>query len=224
MRMLASSLVLGCLVLAGCGRQAPTQPAGTAPAKVQSSTGAAVQTALSQVTRPQSVTAPAAGRTAPGRPGYEEAYYGGQTYMINAIEVPGKAPEQAQADFYEVVYPIGWENLGIGTPQCNPCDHEGNGIDFTDYHDHVLDSVPSSPGHGEYKAPWHVYAVVPAYSGDSGHDAQVSAAYATHIPAKSEGAIDDLLATKMPDGSPVAVKIDAHFYFLCAVVDPHAAP
>src|SRR5215510_13470943 len=100
-----------------------------------------------------------------GKPGYENAYCDGATVTINAIEVPQHAPLQAQADFYDVVYPIGWESLGIGTPQCAPCDHEGNGIDFTDYHDHILDSIPPSPGHGEYSPLWHVFVVLPAYSG-----------------------------------------------------------
>src|SRR5215510_9611879 len=159
-----------------------------------------------------------------GRPGYEPAYYDGATVTINAIEVPNTAPLQAQADFYEVVYPIGWEALGIGTPQCGPCDHEGNGIDFTDYHDHILDSRPSSPGHGEYSPLWHVFVVLPAYSGDVAHDALITEAYAAHIPTKSEEAVDDLLSSTLPDGSPVAIEIDTHFYFICAVVNAHAAP
>ncbi len=219
MRILASSLAIGCLILTGCGKQAPTQPNGTSPAKLQTTSSSTIQQTLQSPT-----TDPAAARPAPGRPGYEEAFANGQTYLINAIEVPGRAPEQAQADFYEVVYPQGWESLGIGTPQCNPCDHEGNGIDPTDYHDHILDSVPSAPGGNEYKAPWHVYVVVPVYNGDTTHDAAVTAAYAAHIPTKSEDAVNDLLADTLPDHSPIAVKIDTDFYFLCAVVSPHAAP
>src|SRR5262245_26432938 len=158
-----------------------------------------------------------------GRPGYEPAYYDGATVTINAIEVPQGAPSQAQADFYEVVYPIGWESLGIGTPQCAPCDHEGNGIDFTDYHDHILDSIPSSPGHGEYTPLWHVFVVLPAYTGNAAHDALVTGAYAAHIPTKSEEAVEDLVSATLPDGSPVAIMIDTHFYFICAVVNEHAA-
>jgi hypothetical protein len=160
---------------------------------------------------------------AAGKPGYEPAYYGGTTVTINAIEVPQKAPLQAQADFYEVVYPIGWQSLSLAPPQCNPCDHEGNGIDFTDFHDHILDSIPSSPGHGEFSPLWHVFVVLPAYTGDPAHDTLVSAAYATHIPTTSEAAVDALVAATLPDGSPVAVEIDTHFYFVCAVVSPHAA-
>src|SRR4051812_6473574 len=98
------------------------------------------------------------------QPGYEPAYVNGKTVTINAIEVPQRAPERAQADFYETVYPIGWQQLGLAPPQCNPCDHEGNGIDFTDFHDHVLDSMPSAPGHGEYSPLWHVYLEIPAYT------------------------------------------------------------
>jgi len=195
---------MGLLLLSGCTFESPFQPS----TPVRGITAAAHT---------------ASARPNPGRPGYEPAYVDGKTVMINAIEVPQVAPETAQADFYEVVYPSGWENLGIGAPQCNPCDHEGNGIDPSDYHDHILDSMPADPGHGEYRVPWHVYVVVPAYNGDAGHDAQVTAAYATHIPTKSEQAVDALLGTRLDDGSPVAVEIDTHFYFLCAVVSPNAA-
>jgi len=158
-----------------------------------------------------------------GRPGYEPAYYNDTTVMINAIELSQHAPEQAQADFYEVVYPIGWESMNLNPPQCDPCDHEGNGIDFTDYHDHVLDSVPRSPRHGEYRALWHVYVVVPAYNQDPTHDAAVNAAYAAHLPIRSEAELDEVLGETLGDQSPVAAEIDTDFYFLCAVVDPHAA-
>jgi len=147
----------------------------------------------------------------------------GKVVTINAIEVPQVAPENAQADFYEVVYPKGWEQLGIGTPQCNPCDHEGNGIDPSDFHDHVLDSMPADPGHGEFRAPWHVYVVVPAYTGDTAHDKAVTLAYASHIPTTSEAAVEALLDSTLPDGTPVAHEIDTDFYFLCAVVSPNAA-
>ncbi len=207
--------VLGSLMLLGCAKGTPLQPVSrqVSPERVSESTAAQ---------RSDDAAPAAARRNAPGRPGYEPAYVGGETVIINAIEVPPVAPEKAQADFYEVVYPIGWEGLGIGTPQCNPCDHEGNGIDPSDYHDHVLDSMPGSPGHGEFSPLWHVFVVIPAYGGNTDHDAQVTSAYASHIPAKSEEAVEELLDAKMADGSPVAVKIDTHFYFLCAVVNWHA--
>jgi hypothetical protein len=156
-------------------------------------------------------------------PGYEPAYYNGSTVTINAIEKKQVAPLRAQADFYEVVYPIGWQSLGLVPPQCNPCDHQGNGIDFTDFHDHVLDSIPASPGGGEFSPLWHVFVVVPAYNGNPTYDAQINAAYAAHLPAKSEAAGDALVSLKLADGTPVAQEIDTHFYFLCSVVSPNAA-
>ena len=81
-----------------------------------------------------------------GKPGYESAYYNGGTVTINAIETPQNAGplEHASADFYETAYPPD-QSLWPDTPQCNPCDHAGDGIDFTDFHNHVLDSVPRIP-------------------------------------------------------------------------------
>lgn len=167
------------------------------------------------------------GSFAQGQPGYEPAYVGGRTVTINAIDVPNKAPYTAQADFYLVVYPIDWQARGLPAPQCNPCDHSGDGIDFTDYHDHVLDSMPSKPGHGEYSPLWHVFLVAPAYSfltgGDPANDNAVAAAYASHLPATSEAAVDDILDSTLPGtNTPIAVEIDTEFYFLCAVVSSRA--
>jgi hypothetical protein len=51
----------------------------------------------------------------------------------------------------------------------------------------------------------------------------VTTQYAAHLPAKSEEAVDDLLSATLSDGSPVAIEIDTHFYFICAVVSAHAA-
>jgi hypothetical protein len=154
---------------------------------------------------------------------YEPAYYADSTVIINVIELAQKAPLQAQADIYIVVYPIGWESLGLAAPQCSPCDHDNDGVQFYDFHDHVLDSIPSSPGHGEFRTLWHGFAVMPAYTGDAAHDALVNAAYAAHLPAKSEEAVEELADATLPDGSPVAILFDGESYFLCAVVNPHAA-
>jgi hypothetical protein len=161
------------------------------------------------------------------QPEYEPAYFDGKTVTINAIELPQHAPLQAQADLYLVVYPIGWEALGVDPPQCNPCDHGNDGIGWDDFHDHVLDSIPSDPGHGEFRTLWHVFAVAPAYSfltgGDPANDDAVGAAFASHLPAKSEAAVDALVDLTLPDGSPVAVEIDTNSYFLCSVVNRRAA-
>jgi hypothetical protein len=202
MRLHLALLTVAAISIVGCSKKAPTQPSSTLDPGVRSATSTSA-------------------RPAPGLPGYEPAYVGGNTVTINAIEVPGNAAPVAQADFYEVVYPPDWQALGIAPPQCNPCDHDGGGIDFLDYHDHVLDS---SPGSMEYRAPWHVFAVVPAYNGNASHDAAVGAIYRANLPLRSEQAVDALLATRLPGGAPVAVEVDTHFYFLCAVVNPNAMP
>ena len=101
--------------------------------------------------------------------------------------------------------------LWPAAPQSNPSDHQGNGIDFTDFHDHVLDSVPGTTG-AEYNPLWHVFLVVP-----SSFDEATQAAYAAHLPVRSEADVDALV------DSGLAVEIDTHFYFLCAVVNGHAA-
>jgi hypothetical protein len=139
--------------------------------------------------------------------GYEPAYYNGQTYTINAIEVKQNPTQYAQADFYEVEYPQLALDQGK-TPQCDPCDHQGNGITPDDFHDHVLDSIPSSPGHGEYNALWHVYLVIPFPGKES--------EYTALLPMASETAINQAIA------AGVAIKIDTNFYFICDVVSPNA--
>jgi len=162
-----------------------------------------------------------------GAPGYEPAYVNDTTVTINAIEVRQNPTDQAQADFYEVVYPFdpatGQElpNYWPSPPICNPCDHQGNGITPDDFHDHVLDSQPSDPGHGNYTALWHVYLIMPNYTGSPDHNTAVNATLRSLLPAKSETAVDALLSTQV-EGVPLAVEIDTHFYFICAVVNEHA--
>lgn len=66
----------------------------------------------------------------------------------------------AAADFYQVVYPLDtslWPSRPV-----QPCDYQGDGMDFTDFHDHVLDSIPATPGHGEFNPLWHVFLIMPA--------------------------------------------------------------
>jgi hypothetical protein len=164
--------------------------------------------------------------TVGGPPGYEYAYVNDTTVLINAIEVKQNPTQQAQADFYEVVYPF---NPATGqeltdywpmNPQCNPCDHQGDGITPDDYHDHVLDSRPSDPTGREYNALWHVYVIMPNYTDNADHNAAVDAELETMLPAKSEAEVDAMLSTQV-DGMPLAIEIDTHFYFICDVVgDP----
>lgn len=161
------------------------------------------------------------------RPGYEDAYVNDTTVTINAIEVRQNPTDSAQADFYEVVYPFdpatGQEltQYWPSDPQCNPCDHQGNGITPDDFHDHVLDSRPSDPPGHEYNALWRVYLIMPNYTEDAGHNTAVNTTLQSMLPARSEDEVDALLSTQV-DGMPLANEIDTHFYFICAVVNGHA--
>ncbi len=166
-------------------------------------------------------------QAAKGAPGYEPAYVNGTTVRINAIEVKQNPTDKAQADFYEVVYPFdpatGQEltDYWPSSPQCDPCDHEGNGITPDDFHDHVLDSQPSNPTGHEYNALWRVYLIMPNYTGSAEHNTAVNETLQSMLPAMSEDDVNTLLSTEV-DGIPIANKIDIHFYFICAVVSENA--
>ena len=153
-------------------------------------------------------------------PDHEVGYFNGSVFNFTAADwLPQAAPQKVQTNIFVVAYPIGWQDLGLAAPQCNPCDHAGNGIGFDDFHDHVLDSVPTYPG---YTGLRHVNVVLPNYSFLSGdndpvRDAAVSAAYASHLPATSVTAVQDLLNSTAPDGSPLAIWIDAGFYIRLSV-------
>jgi hypothetical protein len=57
----------------------------------------------------------------------------------------------------------------------------------------------------------HVFVAVPAYNADPAHDAKINAAYAAHLPAKSEAAVAALVALQIGDRTPIAQEIDTHF-------------
>ena len=144
-----------------------------------------------------------------GRPEYELAYYNGTIVTMNHIEVPQNPGPlaHAAADLYAVIYPAN-HALWPSPPLCNPCVHNGNPI----YHDHVLDSIPSDPGHGEFNALWHVLVIRPANALPA-----TQAAYAARLPMTSEAAVDAAIA------AGVAQEIDTGGYFLCSIVNAHAA-
>jgi hypothetical protein len=154
-------------------------------------------------------------------PDRETMWFEGQTVNITASDwLPNKAPLKVQNNVFVVVYPIGWADLGLAPPQCDPCDHAGNGIGFDDFHDHVLDSVPGMPG---YTGLRHVNVILPNYSflaggNDPVRDALLSSLYASRFPVTSVQAVNDLLGATMPDGSPMAIKIDAGFYIRLSVM------
>jgi hypothetical protein len=123
---------------------------------------------------------------------------------INAIEVKQNdhVLEHATAELYAVVYPLAARNAGL-VPQCNPCDHAGNGIDPGDFHDHVLDSIPADPGSGEFSPLWHVLAVRPNYTADPAHNAAVNEAYLSQLPLKSEAAVDAFVDAGYAEAGPL---------------------
>lgn len=154
----------------------------------------------------------AAGPSESGPPEYELAYYNGTVVTMNHISVPQNphALEHAAADLYAVFYPANHALWPVGVlPLCNPCDHPGAAGDPRNFHDHVLDSIPSDPGHGEFNALWHVLAILPA-------SAATQAAFAARLPMTSEGAVDAAIA------AGVAREVDTGSYFLCSIVSAHA--
>ena len=158
-------------------------------------------------------------------PIYEPAFVNGHTVIISAKDpFPGTVPRQAQNQYYEVIYPIGWQTLTTSVPQCNPCDHGGDGDDFFDYHDHVFAAEPSSTGKGAYGPLWRLNLVVPVFNGDLQHDAAVATLYAARLPTTSAAAVKALLAATLADGSPIAELIDVDYVFLAAIVSSSAAP
>lgn len=157
-------------------------------------------------------------------PAYEPAYANGRTVIISVKDpVPGKVARQAQNKYYEVIYPPGFASLTTSVPQCNPCDHAGDGDDFTDYHDHVFSAEPSNPGRGAYGPLWRLNLVVPVLTGEAPHDAAVATLYASRLPVTSAQAVAALLAATLADGSPIAELIDIDYVFLAAIVNPNAA-
>lgn len=150
----------------------------------------------------------------PPPPQSEPAYYDGSVVWVLAFSVP-QNPEvlgHATADFYSMQYPPALLPF-LPTPMCNPCTHNG----FTSYHDHVIDSIPSGGG-GEYSPIWHLFRIVPNYTGDPAHNAIVNAAYIASLPLKSEAAIDAFVAAGF------AREVDTGTYFMCPVVSPNATP
>jgi len=185
---------------------------GCANSSSPSSPSSAPLTAASSNVAPQAAAGPPSPPTS-GQPEYERAYYNGTIVTMNHISVPQNpnALEHAAADLYAVFYPANhalWPPAVL--PLCNPCDHPGAAGDPRNYHDHVLDSIPSDPGHGEFNALWHVFAVMPA-------NASQTAAFAARLPMTSEAKVNEAIS------AGVAREVDTHSYFLCSIVNAHAA-
>lgn len=195
--------VVGTVFIVGCAQAgSPTNPSSTL-------SGASAAVPTSRVAVPVSGIGALTAADVSGRPDYELAYYNGAIVTMNHIEVPQNpgALAHAAADLYAVIYPAN-HALWPSPPLCNPCVHNGNPI----YHDHVLDSIPSDPGHGEFNALWHVFVIRPANALPA-----TQAAYAARLPMTSEAAVDAAIA------AGVAQEIDTGGYFLCSIVNAHAA-
>jgi hypothetical protein len=206
--LVAVVVVVGTVCVSGCAKtSSPTSPSSSSTSRAT----AAVATSSGAV--PASAAGTSAAAAVSGLPEYIVAYYNGTTVTMNDISVPQNAGAlaHAAAELYVVFYPAN-HALWPSPPQCNPCDHPGPLGDPRNYHDHVVDSIPSDPGHGEFNPLWHVFAIRPANA-----LAATQAAFAARLPMTSEAAVDAAI------GAGVAVEIDTGSYFLCAVVDPHAA-
>jgi len=205
-RALLAAVVVGATVfVVGCAQTS------SSPISPSSSIGGTSVPA--SVAVPASATGTLTAEAVSGRPEYEHAYYNGTIVTMNHISVPQNpgALTHAAADLYAVFYPANHALWPSTPPLCNPCDHPGPPGDPRNYHDHVLDSIPSDPGHGEFNALWHVFAIVPA-------SPATAAAFAVRLPMTSEAAVDAAI------NAGVAREVDTGSYFLCSIVNAHAAP
>jgi hypothetical protein len=159
-----------------------------------------------------------------GPPAYEHAYAEGRIVTISIQDPhPGQSAQKAHGIYFEVIYPIGWELLTESVPQCNPCDHLGDGEDYFDYHDHVFSAAPSSPAKG-YRPLWQLNIIVPAYSDDLAHNLAVSEAYASYLPLTSAADVAELLEATLGDGTPIALRLEEDYVFRATIVNENAAP
>jgi hypothetical protein len=203
-------VVVGTVFVVGCAQtsSSPTSPSSSIG-------GASSAVPNNSLVVPSSATGTQTAAAVSGRPEYELAYYNGTIVTMNHISVPQNpgALAHAAADLYAVFYPANHALWPSTPPLCNPCDHPGPPGDPRNYHDHVLDSIPSDPGHGEFNALWHVFAIVPANSLPA-----TVAAFAARLPMTSETAVDAAI------DAGVAREVDTGSYFLCSIVNAHAAP
>jgi len=205
--LVTATLIVGTVFVAGCAN--PSSP--TNPSSSLSNVGTAV--VANQFAVPESAAGAPTLPAVSGKPEYELAYYNGTIVTMNHISVPQNpgALAHAAADLYAVFYPAN-HALWPALPLCNPCDHPGAANDPRRYHDHVLDSIPSDPGHGEFNPLWHVFAIMPVNS-----SAAAQAAFAARLPMTSEAAVDAAIA------AGVAREVDTGSYFLCSIVNADAA-
>lgn len=143
---------------------------------------------------------------------FQPAYARQRVVTYQPILVEQKSPAPRQHPLYEVEYPKGWEKH-LARPLCTYCDHNGNGKDAYDFHDHVLGELPTWAENDSGNVFWRVNHVSPAYTGDARHDALVTQRYAALLPATSAWQVRRLLGARLADGTPVAENLDTKYYF-----------
>jgi hypothetical protein len=132
--------------------------------------------------------------------------------FTNLGAAPKGIPANKIRTIYETEYPTGWQEL-LARPLCDYCDHFGDGENAWDYHDHILDGLPSQADNDAKTVYWNVIHIHPAYTKDAAKDAQISQAYAALLPAQSVSAVKKLLAAKLSDGSLIATPMDLKYVF-----------
>lgn len=193
-------LVVGMHATSPAAIAGPAAPAGAAPAPPGGHGSHPAPPAGGGGSRPPAVDH--------GADTFQPGYLGGRVVVYR----PGAPVAGADVfSLYQIRYPTGWDDL-TARPLCNYCDHAGNGKDATDFHDHVL-ARPDRKANAAGAVTWHVYDVSPAYNGRAGHDRAASRAYARLLPVQSVREVRRLLATKLPDGTPVARVVDTKAEF-----------
>jgi len=148
---------------------------------------------------------------------FQPAYLGGRTVVYQPAVVPQEPVPDRLLTLYEVEYPTGWQDVAA-RPLCTYCDHNGNGQDAWDYHDHVLADRPSRAENAAGEVYWRVQHVRPAPAGDPARDAEIARAYAALLPARSEREVRALLRATLDDGTPLAEVVDTGFFFRGPIV------
>lgn len=148
---------------------------------------------------------------------FQPGYLRGRTVIYQPSSAPQEPVPDTLLTLYEVEYPTGWQDL-TARPLCTYCDHNGNGQDAWDYHDHVMADRPARADNAAGEVYWSVEHVRPAATGDAGRDAEVARAYADLLPARSEREVRALLGATLEDGTPLAEVVDTGFFFRGPIV------
>jgi hypothetical protein len=144
-----------------------------------------------------------------GRETFQPGYLDGRAVVYR----PGApAPDAQILPLYQVRYPDRWWER-TARPQCDYCDHAGDGADASDFHDHLLGRRPDPAANAAGRVTWQVSDVVPGYTGEARTDAAVTEAYAAYLPVRSIRELRRLLAARTADGTAVARVVDTGIVF-----------